>query len=328
MKKDIKISVVIPSYRRSRLLMECIHTLACQHFNKTDFEVLVVSDGPDADTKKVVASWKLTQLLQIKYLSLPKKAGPAAARNMGWKNASGKMIAFTDDDCRPDREWLQRIWDHHRNEEALIAYTGKVIVPLPEQTNMTDHALNTSHLSSAEFITANCACTRAALELTGGFDEQFTMAWREDSDLEFKFLQHNIPIRYLPVARVLHPVRKSSWGSSLKDQQKGAFNALLFKKYPALYRTRIKQSPPLKYYVMAGSFLAFCIYLLQGMLAAATVCLAVWMLTWLYFTAQRLKHTSHQPSHLLEMLYTSAFIPFLSIYWHFYGNIKYQTFFL
>ncbi|MEZ2444363.1 glycosyltransferase family 2 protein [Chitinophaga sp. RCC_12] len=328
MKKEMKISVVIPTYRRPELLMECIHALARQHFDRGDFEVLVVSDGPDAATKKVVSSWKATGLLQLKYLCLQHKGGPAAARNKGWKNAAGKIIAFTDDDCRPDPEWLNRIWQHHRQDEDLVAYTGKVVVPMPEPGEITDHAYNTAHLSEAEFITANCACTKRALELTGGFDERFTMAWREDSDLEFNFLRHGIPIRYLPVARVVHPVRKSSWGSSLWDQRKGIFNALLFRKYPSLYKTRIKQAPPLKYYIMAGSLVAFMICLLLGNLPAAALLLGCWIVTWLYFTGQRLLNTSRQPSHMLEMLYTSAFIPLLSIYWHFYGSIKYRAFFL
>lgn len=328
MTKDLKISVVIPTYQRPQLLMECIHALALQHFDREAFEVLVVSDGPDAATKKVVNSWKATGLLQLKYLSLQRKGGPAAARNKGWKNAAAKIIAFTDDDCRPDPEWLNRIWMHHRKDEDLVAYTGKVIVPMPDEPAITDHAYNTSHLAKAEFITANCACTKAALELTGGFDEQFTMAWREDSDLEFNLLKHNIPIRYLPVARVIHPVRKSAWGSSLADQREGIFNALLFRKYPHLYKTRIRQSPPLKYYIMTGSLVAFMICLLLGNLTAAALLLGCWILGWLYFTAQRLMHTSWQPSHMLEMLYTSAFIPLLSIYWHFYGSIKYRAFFL
>ena len=40
----------------------------------------------------------------------------------------------------------------------------------------------------AEFVTANCFCRREVLEAVGGFDERFTAAWREDSDLHFRLL--------------------------------------------------------------------------------------------------------------------------------------------
>lgn len=329
MKKNISISVVIPTYRRCALLMECLHALALQRFNAGDFEVIVVSDGPDADTRKVVYSWKATGLLQLKYLHLPVKAGPAAARNMGWKSAAGKLIAFTDDDCRPDPEWLNRLWDNHRNDDApLAAYTGKVTVPLPALEAPTDHACNTARLAAASFITANCACTKAALSLTGGFDERFSMAWREDSDLEFKFIKRGIPVRYLPVARVVHPVRYAAWGSSLKDQRKGAFNALLHRKYPHLYKTRINQAPPPGYYLMIISLTAGIFCLFTHHTAAARILLFTWTLAWLHFSYKRLEHTSHRMPHIFEMLCTSAVIPFLSVYWHFYGMIRYRTFFM
>ena len=69
------------------------------------------------------------------------------------------------------------------------------------------------------------------------------MAWREDSDLEFRLLQQGIPIWRLQNALVIHPVRKASWGVSLKEQKKGMFNALLYKKYPGLYRKKIQPRP-------------------------------------------------------------------------------------
>src|SRR5690606_228568 len=106
----------------------------------------------------------------------------------------------------------------------------------------------------ADFVTANCACTRAALERVHGFDEAFTMAWREDSDLEFRFINQRVPIRFVQQAVVTHPVRKASWGVSLKEQKKSMFNALLYKKYPSLYREKIMKRPLWNYYAMAGLF--------------------------------------------------------------------------
>ena len=81
------------------------------------------------------------------------------------------------------------------------------------------------------------------------------MAWREDSDLEFKLLQKQIPIIHLTEALIVHPVREAPWGISIKEQRKGMYNALLYKKYPELYRKKIQPSPPWNYYIIVLSVL-------------------------------------------------------------------------
>ena len=82
----------------------------------------------------------------------------------------------------------------------------------------------------------------------GGFDERFTAAWREDSDLFFTLLEHEKLYIHAPQAQVLHPVRPASWGVSMRQQRKSMFNALLYKKHPTLYRERIQAAPPWHYY--------------------------------------------------------------------------------
>jgi glycosyltransferase involved in cell wall biosynthesis len=177
---ETRISVIIPTYKRPALLMECIKALARQTFDKAAFEVIVVSDGPDRITQKLVTSWKHTGLLDIEYIPLDRKKGPAAARNTGWKIASGELIAFTDDDCQPEPSWLEELWDASQTMDAAL-FSGRVIVPLSDAP--TDYEWNTAKLETAEFITANCACQRNVMERTGGFDERFEMAWREDRSL-------------------------------------------------------------------------------------------------------------------------------------------------
>src|SRR5215204_30093 len=248
---QIKISVVIPTYKRPGLLSACLSALTSQTLYKNSYEVIVVSDGPDMETELVVRQFCETGYSFV-YLHTPLKKGPAAARNMGWQSAAGTLVAFTDDDCIPDPGWLNDFWNAYK-DETTIAYTGKIKVPLSEHP--TDYELNTANLEKAEFVTANCCCTRQALERVGGFDERFSMAWREDSDLEFKLLEENIPIVKRENALIVHPVRKAPWAISIKDQKKGLFNALLYKKYPQLYRKKIESSPPWNYYLMIISFI-------------------------------------------------------------------------
>jgi glycosyltransferase involved in cell wall biosynthesis len=322
--KDIKISVVIPTYKRPALLKNCLKSLANQTLQEQLFEIIVVSDGPDRESEKVVSESSIEGLQHIRFLSLPIKKGPAAARNLGWKNALGTIIAFTDDDCLPDIWWLQNIVAKY-NGEKEIAFTGKVVVPVSAPP--TDFELNTKGLEKGEFVTANCVVTKAALQKIEGFDEAFEAAWREDSDLHFKLIGHGIPIIKLEEAIVVHPVRKAPWGISIKEQKKTIFNALLYKKYPTLYRQRIKSGPSWRYYLIIQFFALFVIAAIPGLKWMMLIALLGWILLTAEFTIKRLSSTRKTGSHIFEMIVTSVVIPFLSVYWTLYGGLKYRVLF-
>ena len=319
-----KISIVIPTYRRPELLVKCVNAVLNQSFNPVDYEIIIVSDGPDELTKETITSAIKSEEPRIIFLNLPQKKGPAAARNFGWRKAVGELVAFTDDDCIPDKNWLSEIWRSYDGSDE-VAFSGKVLVPLSKTP--TDFELNTAHLETAEFITANCICSKKALIKTGGFDERFALAWREDSDLHFKLMLNGIPI-YKIDAVVIHPVRQAPWGVSLKEQKKGMFNALLYKKYPGLYKERIGSKAPLNYYLMIFSFIG----MITGLIVTAKWLVAISFIVWLalqfQFITRRLAATSKALNHVLEMVVTSIAIPFLSVYWQVYGAVKYRVLFI
>lgn len=294
-----------------------------QLLNKQDFEVIVVSDGPDEET--AVAADHFSRLMNVRYLALPEKKGPAAARNLGWLSARASVIAFTDDDCQPDNQWLISI-NEVADPSKAQAFTGRVIVPRSIQP--TDYEMNTAGLETADFVTANCACTKLALYIAGGFDERFSMAWREDSDLEFKLLLQEIPVLRINAAIVVHPVREARWGISIKEQKKTLFNALLYRKFPELYRAKIQSKPPVFYYLILAFFIIFIAGLLSRYMLLTQIGGIVWLSLTAYFVARRLHHTSRSGKHISEMIFTSMLIPFCSIYWQWYGALKYRVLFI
>lgn len=321
----MSISVIIPTYRRPALLSRCLEALCEQDFDVKFYEVIVVTDGPDAESAEVVKIQSARSNVKLRCLSTPVKRGPAAARNLGWRSASGKLILFTDDDCIPASNWI-RSYSLAAEGRNLVAFTGKLIVPIGSAP--TDFEKNTHALESAEFVTANCACTKAALEITNGFDERFTMAWREDSDLEFKLLKNNIPITKIESAVVVHPVRTARWGVSIKEQKKGIFNALLYKKFPQLYRMKIQSGIAWNYVWITVSFSAAIIAFVLGSTMAGLFFSTIWMAFTTELISRRLKGTSHSISHVGEMIFTSMVIPFVSLYWQIYGAVKYRVIFL
>jgi Predicted glycosyltransferases len=161
----------------------------------------------------------------------------------------------------------------------------QTLVPVKDEP--TNYERKVSQVASAEFITANCAGTKKALERVKGFDERFKMAWREDSDLQFKFIQHAIPIVKVDNAVVVHPVRKVPWGISIKEERKGMFNALLYKKHPGLYREKIEPNPPWHYYLID----VFLLIALTGLLTDKPVSKITgftgWILMTCWFTRKR-----------------------------------------
>jgi glycosyltransferase involved in cell wall biosynthesis len=322
---NIQLSVVIPTYRRPELLVKCLDAVYMQRFGRDAFEIIVVSDGPDPLTAKAVTAFNKRKTFPVQYYALPAKKGPAAARNYGWLLAKGELIVFTDDDCLPAKNWLRSYYGSFVVDNGKV-FTGKTIVPL--SACPTDYERNVAHLESADFITANCACSKRVLLATGGFDEQFTIAWREDSDMEFKLIKAGIEIKKVASAVVTHPVRPAKWGVSIKEQKKTMYNALLYKKWPELYRQKIQPKPPVYYYTTLGFFLL----MLAGWMLETSLIFGSGLTGWLglslFFAFRRLKFTSREPGHLLEMAVTSLLIPFFSVYWQFYGAFKYRVLFL
>jgi len=324
--EPFRISVVVPTYQRPVLLLRCLDALVHQNFPKDKYEIIVVSDGEDEPTSHSLGAVAIAQIPVIRYYSLPGKAGPAAARNLGWLLAQSDLVAFTDDDCIPDGDWLQAMWSSYSTlaENKQVAFSGHTVVPINREP--TDYEKNISRLASAEFITANCACSVEALKSVDGFDERFKMAWRGDSDLQFKFIEHGIPIVKVNHAVVTHPVRKAPWGISIKEERKGMFNALLYKKYPLLYRQKIQQNPPWNYYAITF----FVVLLMAGLLTGKDVLritgLSGWMLLTIWYAWRRLRSTSHSWNHVSEMIFTSAVIPLFALFWKLYGAWKYRVF--
>ena len=186
----------------------------------------------------------------------------------------------------------------------------------------------TRGLESAEFVTANAFVRRSALLTVGGFDERFQRAWREDSDLQFRLMRDAGPVARSEAPVVLHPVRPERWGVCLRQQRNVFFDALLYKKHPQLYRERILRRPPWNYYGIVALTLAAPLLGVLDVPGSAAVSLLLALIGVGHLAVQRLRRTAHTPAHVLEMVLTSALIPFLSVYWRLRGAIHFRVFYL
>jgi GT2 family glycosyltransferase len=293
------VSVVVPTCGRPELLARCLEALSRQTLDPQRFEIIVVDDGRT-------------------------RRGPAVARNRGWRRARAEIIAFTDDDTEPAPGWLAGGLKAFREDVEAVA--GRVVMPLPEVP--TDYERDAGGLERGQFVTANCFCRRQILEEVGGFDEQFRLAWREDSDLQFRLLQAGARIVHAPDAVVVHPVRPASWGVSIRQQRKVMFDALLYKKHRKLYRERIRATPRWDYYAIVASLAAALFSFFMGLEALFFSSALLWTALTAVFCAKRLRGASKSWSHLLEMALTSALIPPLALFWRMVGSLRFRVAFV
>ncbi|MGZ5183049.1 MAG: glycosyltransferase family 2 protein, partial [Ramlibacter sp.] len=317
-------SVVVPTCGRLDLLDRCLDALTRQSLSGPRYEIIIVDDEPNHNTLHLVAGWRARTLdrgPRLVYVSNGGPHGPAAARNRGWQVAQAPIVAFTDDDTVPSPDWLanglEAFGDH------VDALCGKIEMPLPARP--TNHQREARVLETAEFVTANCFCRKEVLEQLGGFDERFTSPWREDCDLHFRLPKMNANISHAPEALVVHPVRPAPWGASLLQIRKVAFDALLYKKHPELYRQKIQRTPCWDYYVIVAALLAALVGLATGLKLLATLAGAAWFALTARLCLRRLAGTAKTISHVAEMIVTSALIPPLAVFWRITGAIRYRV---
>jgi hypothetical protein len=135
----------------------------------------------------------------------------------------------------------------------------------------------------------------------------------------------NATIARSPHAVVVQPPRADQWGASLFQLHKVSFDALLYKKHPELYRQKIRSLPWWEDFAIVAALLV-----LGGALAAGHEILAVigagaWLVLTSMLCIRRLRGTAKTPSHIADMLITSALIPPVALFWRTLGAIKYRV---
>ena len=119
----MKISVVIPTYRRAESLHQCLTGLRAQ-IRAAD-EVLIVAQTGDEETLRLVESWKEWGTIRLVETSA---GGQVNQLNCGLEGSRGDVIAITDDDAVPRPEWLRRIEKHFSANPDLGGVGGRDFV--------------------------------------------------------------------------------------------------------------------------------------------------------------------------------------------------------
>lgn len=208
--------MIIPTRDRPGELAACLASLAALCYPADRWELIVANDGgrPNAGLDARVAG-----ALPLRVLDLP-HGGPASARNAGARAAVGDYLAFTDDDCLVDPNWLRAFAQGFAATEA-DALAGGTLVPDAAWLGMRASQLVVDVLVAHQrtaagdpvlLVSNNAAYRRTVFEAAGGFDERFPAAAAEDLELGRRMIQLGHRQRSWPSARVWHCHRLSAWG--------------------------------------------------------------------------------------------------------------------
>ena len=101
--KDIKVSVIVPTYNREKFIGRCLRSLLSQSIGINNFEIILVDDGSTDATRKIYESFSD----EIKIIKHKKNLGLPSALNTGIKKAKGRYIVRVDSDDYVNSEFLQ-----------------------------------------------------------------------------------------------------------------------------------------------------------------------------------------------------------------------------
>jgi glycosyltransferase involved in cell wall biosynthesis len=229
------VTVVVATHNRADRLKILVDALAEQTLGTENFDVVIVDDGSRDATPQILEA-ATAGPLRLRTITQPQGRGAGAARNIGWRATQSPLIAFTDDDCRPDPEWL----------ETLVRSSGGIadrIVqgrtqPDPREVATLGPFSKTIDLSelTPHYETCNILYPRAVLERVGGFDESYTLIARagEDTDLGWRAAETGITAIFEPSAVVSHAVHQIGPKGIIDMALLSRHDLLAYKRNPAL----------------------------------------------------------------------------------------------
>ncbi len=222
----MRVSIIVPAYNASATLAGCIE--ACLNQTWEDREVIIVDDGSTDDTPRIAQSYPVHYIRQ-------ENSGPAAARNRGAREAQGAVLAFTDSDCIPCPDWVERLAGGIGGQVAAVGGTYGIANPESLLARMVNEEIAVRHERLGELVdflgSFNVAYRKDAFDAVGGFDESFRMASAEDNDLSYRLQDAGYLLRFCPEAIVdhFHPTRL--WPYLRTQMWHGYWRVKLYRKH-------------------------------------------------------------------------------------------------
>ena len=237
------VSVVLPVRNRRDLLGRALDALDLQTF--TDFEVVVVDDGSTDGSGELAAARTVAGRA---VLVVPAAGdGAVAARTLGVRRATGRILAFTDSDCEPSPQWLdEAVRAVDAGADLVNGRTVPARPPLPLERSMESG-------EEGLYPTCNLVVRRSSFDAVGGFDHDAGGRWGfrpdrrskgdgfgEDTILAWELIRSGATARYVPNAIVRHSVFPPDAVDTLSRTARVAAFPAMLRDIPELRPTMLR----------------------------------------------------------------------------------------
>lgn len=223
------ISAIVITCNRVKSLERCIKSILNQSYK--DYEIVIIDDGSTDNTSQIIKELQKKND-SIRYFK-QKNKGRGSARNLGLSNAKGGIIAFTDDDCIVDLNWLKNIKIIFENHPDVSAGGGSILNKNKNPFSEAAHILNFSSWISIgekkyvkDIPTANIAYKKDCINRVK-FPIKHGNLDYEDSFFNNHLIKKGKKILFDPAIKVYHNPKINDYDNFLKNQQRKALSFLL-----------------------------------------------------------------------------------------------------
>ncbi len=203
------VSVIIPVYNDFERLKHCLQALDHQTYPRSCYEIIVVDNNSDDDLKSLISQF------QNAVYESELTVGSYAARNKGISVAKGTILGFTDSDCIPSVDWIEKGISSLSNECQYVAGQISIFFKDPKRPTIPElydslNCLNQQHyMESGHYgATANLFAYRELFDRVG----LFSAGLKSGGDKEWgqRVFAAGHKQAYAKDVLVLHPARYSA----------------------------------------------------------------------------------------------------------------------
>ena len=209
------VTIIVCTRNRVDALHRCLSSISETKLQcpKAKVELVVVDNGPSDNTHDLVSTWLRSAPLPVRFVE-ERRPGLGAARNAGVRNARGRLIAFTDDDCQVAPNYLSDLLRHFNGDKTPAIRGGRVELgdptDLPLGIKVDDAEALFQYPMHPGLIALGCNMVihRDVFARVGPFDERFgsgaPFKASDETDFFYRAYLSNVPVIYVPDMVVYH----------------------------------------------------------------------------------------------------------------------------
>lgn len=251
------ISIIIPTYNRTDLLIKTIHALNNQSYDLEKVEVIVIDDcsltNPEDDV------FKLDTKYRLRFYRETRNIGQGRIRNRAIKLAEGEYIFFIGDDTVPQDNFLEEHMKIHDKSRG-IAVLGRVLwaqelrnefMNYIEKIQFHYHTIKDRNDVKLHFYTSNISLEKKWFD-NEEYSDKFRNYGLEDIELGYRLENNGLRVVYNPDAVVYHYHTYSFEQFCMRMKNVGISAVIFARLHPELRRRYIV---PFRSFIKAGSFM-------------------------------------------------------------------------